>query len=44
MRLDWVQLAQERTQFVITNTVMILRGPQKGREFQGSATQEGFST
>jgi hypothetical protein len=30
MRLDWVQLAQDRTQLVIMNTVMILRDPQNG--------------
>jgi len=30
MWLDWVQLAQDRTQLVVMNTEMILRDPQKG--------------
>jgi hypothetical protein len=30
MWLDWVQLAQDRTQLVVINTEMILRDPQKG--------------
>jgi hypothetical protein len=30
MRLDWVQLAQDRTKLVIMKTVMIFRDPQKG--------------
>jgi hypothetical protein len=44
MRLDWVQLAQDRTQLVIMNTVNDPPGFTKGREFQGSATREGLST
>jgi hypothetical protein len=30
MRLDWVQLAQDKAQLVIMNKVMILRHPQRG--------------